>query len=123
MLFFKFQFVWNTRFSTISTGLHDFCLFYCFKDQIQQVFNDIYLCVFLEGGWASYQIFKEGGLTGSQGVAGKEGGDFFRGVGGGGCSCYIKNKLKSEIFNDKEKFISKNVFLCHSWELKLGNFN
>ena len=33
---------------------------------------------------------------------------FFR-----GCSFYIKNKLKSEIFNGK-KFINKNVFLCHN---------
>ena len=29
----------------------------------------------------------------------------------GGCSFYIKNKLKSEIFNDKKKFVNKNVFL------------
>ena len=32
------------------------------------------------------------------GVAGKEGGDFFR----DNCNFYIKNKLKSEIFNDKK---------------------
>ena len=45
---------------------------------------------------------KRGGLTGSQflqGVAGKKWGDFFQ---GGGCSFYIKNELKSEIFNDKK---------------------
>ena len=44
---------------------------------------------------------KRGGLTGPQlleGVAGKEGGDFFQ----GGCNFHIKNKLKSEIFNDKK---------------------
>ena len=41
------------------------------------------------------------------GVAGKEGGDFFQ----GGCDFHIKNKLKSEIFNDKKKLISKNIFL------------
>ena len=35
---------------------------------------------------------------------------FFRGV----CNCHIKNKLKSEIFNDKKSFISKNIFLCHN---------
>ena len=29
-----------------------------------------------------------------------------------GCSFYMKNKLKSEIFNGK-KNINKNVFLCH----------
>ena len=41
------------------------------------------------------------GLTGSQlleGAVGKEVGDFFH----GGCSFYIKNNLKSEIFNDKK---------------------
>ena len=44
---------------------------------------------------------KRVGLTGPQlleGVAGKEGGDFFQ----GGCNFHIKNKLKSEIFNDKK---------------------
>ena len=43
---------------------------------------------------------KRGGLTGPQllqGVAGK-GGDFFQGV----YNSHIKNKLKSEIFNDKK---------------------
>ena len=34
------------------------------------------------------------------------GDDFFQ----GGCPFYIKNKLKSEIFNNKKKFINKNVF-------------
>ena len=43
-------------------------------------------------------------------VACKEGVDFFR----GSCSLYIKNKLKSEIFNGKKKFINKNIFLCHN---------
>ena len=45
-----------------------------------------------------------GSLTGPQileGIAGKEGSDFFQ---GGGCKFQIKNKLKSEIFNDKKKF-------------------
>ena len=44
---------------------------------------------------------KRVGLTGPQlleGVAGKEGGDFFQ----GGCNFHIKNKLKSEIFNNKK---------------------
>ena len=53
-----------------------------------------------------HQTFKKGDLTGSQlleGVAGKEEGDFFQGGrGGGGCNCHIKNRLKSEIFNDKK---------------------
>ena len=46
-----------------------------------------------------------GGLTASQssekrGFPGKDG-DFVQGAGRG-CSSYIKNKLKSEIFNDKK---------------------
>ena len=44
--------------------------------------------------------FQKGGLTGSQflvRVAGKDRGEFFR----GGSSFSIKNKLKSEMFNDK----------------------
>ena len=31
-----------------------------------------------------------------------------------GCNFYKKDKLKSEIFNDKKKFISKNIFLCRN---------
>ena len=32
-----------------------------------------------------------------------------------GCNFHIKNKLKSEIINDKKKFIiSRNIFLCHN---------
>ena len=41
-----------------------------------------------------------GGLTGShflEGVAGKEGVTFFR-----GCSFHLKNKVRSEIFNNKK---------------------
>ena len=72
------------------------------------------LCThFLLGGWISYQIFKKGGLAGSQfleGVAGKEGWLFLR--GGSGCSFYIKNKLKSEILIDKKIiYKQKNVYL------------
>ena len=47
---------------------------------------------------------KRHGLTGSlflEGLAGKEE------------VTYIKNNLKSEIFNNK-KFVNKNVFLCHN---------
>ena len=37
-----------------------------------------------------------------------EGDDFFQ----GGSNCHIKNKLKSEIFNDENSFyISENIFL------------
>ena len=39
------------------------------------------------------------------------GGDLFE---RGGCNFYIKNKLKSEIFDEKKKFINKNVFPCHN---------
>ena len=64
-------------------------------------------------------IFKKGGgLTGShylEGFVGKEGGDFFR----RGCSFYIKTELKSEIFNNKKKFINKNVFL---WQKRVPLF-
>ena len=62
--------------------------------------------VVVGGGWASYQIFKKGDLAGSQilewvdETEGVRGGDLFR--GGGGHSFYIKNKLKSEILNDKK---------------------
>ena len=61
---------------------------------------------------------KREGLTELQlleGVAGNEG----RGGGGGyffqgGCNFHIKDKLKSEIFNDKKRFISKTIFVCHN---------
>ena len=77
-----------------------------------------------EGGFEPASKFsKRGGdLTGSQFLEGgccERGGDLFQ----GGCSFYIKNKLIeiSEIFN--EKYLNKNVFLCHNQEFKLGNFN
>ena len=31
-----------------------------------------------------------------------------------GCNFHIKNKIKSEIFNDKKKFIRKNIFPYHN---------
>ena len=63
----------------------------------------------------SYQNFKKGEgldriLVFRRGLVGKEGGNFFE----GGCNFYITNKLTSAIFNDKKKFINKNVFLCHN---------
>ena len=48
------------------------------------------------GGWASNQIFKKGGGAGKTSTF--RGGDFFQ----GGFNFHIKNKLKSEIFNDKK---------------------
>ena len=56
------------------------------------------------GAWQDLNVYRR--------VAGKEGHDIFQG-GGGSCNFYIKNKLKSEIFNDK-KSLSKNIFLCHN---------
>ena len=50
--------------------------------------------------WPNFQ--KKGSLAGSQFL---EGGDFFQ--RGGGCSFYIKNKLKSEIFKDNNKKVYK----------------
>ena len=43
-----------------------------------------------------------------EGIAGKEGGDFFRGRGG--LQFHIKNKSKSEIFNDKKSLQAKIFF-------------
>ena len=54
-----------------------------------------------EGGGVWFEPFsKRRGLIGSQRVvAWKDRGEFFS---EGGCSFYIKNKLKYEIFNDKK---------------------
>ena len=74
---------------------------------------------FLLEGWGGWGLSlrpkfqkKGGGLTGSQfleRVGGKEGGDFFQGAGGSGvgCSFYIKNKLKSQVFNDRKVYKQK----------------
>ena len=65
-------------------------------------------------GWVSYQIFKNGGLTGSQVLeesAGKEGVTFLAG-GGRDHSFYVKNKLKSEILNDEKKLQTK-MLICY----------
>ena len=53
------------------------------------------------------KFWKSGGLTGCQFAEGgswEKAGYFF---GEGGCSFYIKNKLKSEIFNDKKVYKQK----------------
>ena len=70
------------------------------------------------GGWALYQIFKRERLDRisvlrSQDLRGwllgKIGVTFFR----EGCSFYVKNKLKSEIFNDeKERVAKKKGWWC-----------
>ena len=41
----------------------------------------------------------------------------------GGLQFLHKNKLKSEIFNNKKEFISKNIFVCHNCEFNMRNFN
>ena len=65
---------------------------------------------FLQGGLSFQHKFQKwGGLTRSQlleGVCWERGGNFFQ----GGCNFDIKNKLKSEIFNDKKSLaISENI--------------
>ena len=53
------------------------------------------------GGKPPTKFSKRGGLTGPtllEGGCWERGGDFFQ----GGCNFHIKNKLKSEIFNDKK---------------------
>ena len=63
---------------------------------------------FLLGCWLSYEILNKGGLDRVsifRGGCWERSGDLFQdgGLGeGGGGSFYIKNKLKSEIFNDKK---------------------
>ena len=69
---------------------------------------------FLQGKGLSLQPnFQKGGLdrtsTFRGGLLGKRGWLFSRGR----LQFSHKNKLKSEIFNDKQ-FISKNIFLCHN---------
>ena len=61
-----------------------------------------------KGGWASNQFFNKGGTWQDLirgGLLGKRG-DFFQGA----CSFYIKNKLKSQIFNDKKSLSAKMFF-------------
>ena len=72
-------------------------------------------------------MFKKGGLKGSQFLEGrcwKRGGNFFELGGGRDCSFYIKNKLKSEILNDKKNYkpkclsaITKNL----NWQILIKN--
>ena len=58
-------------------------------------------------------------MTGSQvlqGVAEKEWGDIFQ----EGCHFHMKNKLKSEIFNDQREFIKKLFFSVITKNLNWG---
>ena len=65
------------------------------------------------GGRPFYQIFKGGGgldriSTFKGGLLGKKRITFFK--GGRGVTFHVKNKLKSEIFNDKTSLQAKNFF-------------
>ena len=56
---------------------------------------------------------REGGLDRTSILRGgcwERGDNFFQ----EGCNFYVKNQLKSEIFNDKKNVYTKVVFLCHS---------
>ena len=83
----------------------------CTKTTTSATFFSCFLILSREGGWVSYQLFKDGGLTGSQFL---EEGWWERGgwLSEGGCSFYIKSKLKSEIFNEKKKIINKKNLFC-----------
>ena len=59
------------------------------------------------GGGAEPPITFSKRVGALEGVSGKEGVTFFR----GGCSFYVKNKLKSKIFNDKKSLLTKSFSL------------
>ena len=76
------------------------------------------------GGWGGGEpptkFSKRGGLTGSQLLergCWERGGEFFQ----RGCNCHLKNKLKSEIFNDKKSLKAKIFFSVttknSNWEI------
>ena len=77
--------------------------------------------------WASNQIFKKGRLDRisifEEGLLGKRG-VIFSG-GGGGCSFYIRNKLKYEIFKYKKSLQRKTFFFVITknlnWEVLTKN--
>ena len=48
----------------------------------------------------------------------ERGGDFFQ--GGGGCSFYIKNKLKAEIFKDKRSLSTKMLTKNLNWKISFS---
>ena len=47
----------------------------------------------------------------------------FWGGEGRDCSCYVKSKLDSEIWNNKKKKLQLKMFFRHNWKFKLANFN
>ena len=59
----------------------------------------------LEGGG-----LRPDGTSAFRGGCWERGGDFFRGGGGGDCNFHVKNKSKSEIFNDKKSLQAKIFF-------------
>ena len=75
------------------------------------LFKEIPFCWGGGGGGLQPNFQKGGGLTGPQllewGCWEKGRWHFSRGWVGGGCNFHIKNKLKSEIFNDKKVYKRK----------------
>ena len=151
LYFFSWNFIWflqkepttvqNFRLSTAQVKFHQICTLIgyfcwkCIKFQLKKVWRSyvsLYqraiVCTplpFLKGrgggGWASNQIFKKRGLdkisTFREELLGKRRVTFFK----GDCNFHIKNKLKSEIFNDK-KCLSAKIFFSiitqnSNWEI------
>ena len=125
-----YLFFWKTRFSSfcvlvfyvsVSLVFSFYFLFYVLNSM-----SFLIMCTPISAGGcsASYQIFKnEGSLDRTLIFRGgwweREDWTFWV----EGYHFYMKNKLKSEILNNKKKFINKKVFVCHNYEFKLGNFN
>ena len=84
------------------------------------------MCTLLSaGGWTSYQIFKKGGLDRTSTLRGRlleKRDNFFQ---GGVAILQKKNKLKSEIFNDKKSLWTKIFFSVitknSDWEILTKN--
>ena len=79
--------------------------------QKRHILGQVYIvCIvppaILLGGWTSNQILKKGEdltLIFVGGLVGKRGGELFESEGSCNlCNFYVKDKLKSEIFNDKK---------------------
>ena len=103
------------KLSTAQVKFHQICSLKVYKvsakknvEELCLWYQRVIVCTssFLQGVWASNQIFEKGGgggLDGTwafrRGLLRKRGMTSFR---EGGCNLYIKNKLKSEIFNDKK---------------------
>ena len=74
-----------------------------------------------EGGWTSNQIFKKRrGTWQNQTFSGELLGKRGWLLEGGACNFQVKNKIWN--IEWQKKFASKNIFLCHNLEFKLGHF-